>query len=151
MAKTKEFDIHRDNELIAAGTHFWCETCLVARPLDDQSPDQRYCLNCYDFLLKEAELLSPKQGRPEWIPQAGKPTQKTADVSGHPALIMAGINGRENRICQKSTQGRPRLDLPLQFIKELRGQGFGATEISRQLNDRGVKVSMRTLYRILSK
>lgn len=60
------FDIKRDNELIAAGTHFWCEGCLMARPLDEQSSDPRYCRGCCDFLIQEANLTS---SRADWVPK----------------------------------------------------------------------------------
>ncbi len=50
------FDIKRDNELIAAGTHFWCDACVVAQPLVEQSSDPRYCQSCYEVLKVEAEM-----------------------------------------------------------------------------------------------
>ncbi len=68
---TKIFDAKRDRELIAAGTHFWCEGCLTAQPKDDQSPDPRYCQRCCDFLSREAELLTGWQ-RPSWVPKLAK-------------------------------------------------------------------------------
>lgn len=61
------FSIKRDNEIIAAGD-FFCQACVVGKPLDDQSPDPRYCISCYEVLLKEAELLDPHH-RPKWIPK----------------------------------------------------------------------------------
>lgn len=50
------FDIKRDNELIAAGTHFWCEGHLAAVPVDDISLDLRYCQGCFDVLKVEAAM-----------------------------------------------------------------------------------------------
>ena len=48
---------------------FFCNTCLTDRSTDVLSPDPRYCQGCYDFLLKEAELL-PQSKRPKWIPKS---------------------------------------------------------------------------------
>jgi hypothetical protein len=71
-----EFDSKRDKELIAAGTHFWCDACMIARPLDAQSPDPRYCQGCHDFLLKEAEISHPSR-RPSWYPRPLKTAAKS--------------------------------------------------------------------------
>lgn len=50
---TKQFDIKRDNQMINAGTHFWCSGCLVAKSKSEQSPDPRYCQGCYELLSGE--------------------------------------------------------------------------------------------------
>ena len=70
------FDIKRDIEIEKAGG-FFCEACLVGRPLDDQSPDPRYCLGCFDFLLKEVETDS-RQGKRTWYPRQGEDTPPNA-------------------------------------------------------------------------
>lgn len=57
----KYSDIEKDIQIIELGG-FWCEVCLVGNP----SPDERYCLSCYDFLNKEGKLLS---GSPAWKPK----------------------------------------------------------------------------------
>ena len=44
------FNIKKDGELIAKGTHFWCEICLTAKPLDDQSPVPRRCFSCHESM-----------------------------------------------------------------------------------------------------
>ncbi len=55
------FDIHHDNELIEADTHFWCEGCMIAKPLDDKSPDNRHCQGCHGVLeaIKAGEAEKP--------------------------------------------------------------------------------------------
>ena len=62
-----EFNIERDNMLIAKGSHFWCEACLVAVPLDDQSKDPRYCQGCFEVLTQEAEMQPSR--RVAWMPK----------------------------------------------------------------------------------
>jgi len=66
---TKIFDAKRDAELVAAGTHFWCQGCFLARPLSEQSPDPRYCQGCHDFLLEEAEMQNTRKA---WMPKPAK-------------------------------------------------------------------------------
>jgi hypothetical protein len=60
------FNIKRDNTY-----PFFCQACLVGKPLDDSSPDPRYCQECYDFLLREAEISSGHI-RSSWIPKESK-------------------------------------------------------------------------------
>ena len=71
------FSIKRDNELIAAGTHFWCQACVVARPLVEQSPDPRYCLSCYEVLKTEAGLLAGRK-KPTWVPRVADSNTNTS-------------------------------------------------------------------------
>jgi len=49
---------------------FWCKTHLEELSIEKRSPDSRYCQDCYDFLLREAELLS--KGKPDWMPDPAK-------------------------------------------------------------------------------
>lgn len=154
----KLFNANRDSELIAAGTHFWCEGCLVARPIDDQSSDPRYCQLCHDFLGKEAQLLTGWR-RPEWIP---KPSQKQTlcaknsedkkrSIPNHTPEILAHTGSQSVKSqARADTRGRPLLDLPVRQIKRWQEKGHNAAEIRQRLTDKGIEVSKRTLYRILS-
>jgi len=127
---TAIFDAKRDRELIAAGTHFWCETCLIAKPLGEQSPDSRYCQGCHDFLLREAETLDPSR-KPSWIPRPQKTSgnmcqtppsqnlaQKTA-VAAHNkgTLIVPSVASTKNKRVKKPLQ----LALPIPGGGEERG------------------------------
>ena len=61
------FDIKRDMQF----PHF-CEACLLG--IEGTSHDPRYCPECYEFLLKEADNYSKHPG---WVPRAAKkPTPK---------------------------------------------------------------------------
>lgn len=96
------FDIKRDNELIAAGTHFWCDGHLSAVPVDDMSRESRYCQSCYNLLIDEASLLPTKSRRPDWMPsrkaqEAQETPQKVADVVQDGTQIMATVKGKKNR------------------------------------------------------
>jgi len=68
MPNNGYFSIKRDDELIAAGGFFWCEACVVARPMVEQSPDPRYCLSCFDVLKVEVEMQPTR--RAAWIPKS---------------------------------------------------------------------------------
>jgi len=67
---TEHFDSQHDAEVINNGG-FFCEACLTGKLLDDQSPDPRYCLGCYEFLLTEVELTREhgNQRAYPWMPK----------------------------------------------------------------------------------
>ncbi len=50
---------------------------------------------------------------------------------------------------RKHAGGRPKLDLPIQKIKELHEQGHGYKSITRILNEQGFKTSTATIRRML--
>lgn len=56
----KEFDIKKDMTIIEAGG-FFCQACLTGKPIDDISPDERYCQGCHDFLKGERKATEPPQ------------------------------------------------------------------------------------------
>jgi hypothetical protein len=157
-----DFDIKRDNELIAAGTHFWCEACLIARPLDDQSPDPRYCQGCYDFLLKEARMLKEAGSwrRPDWIPKLKTSPKKVGYASTPTPRNMSTLKEDkiEVDIIQPSVakvahgkRGPKRKVLPDDLIKRWAGEGMGGKAIATRLKiEHGVKVSYKTIQRVLS-
>ena len=153
------FDIKRDNKLIAAGTHFWCETCLVARPLDDQSPDGRYCQGCYDFLLKEAEMLTGHIKKPTWIPcKNGQQNQPHVSPYGGGIMSTLGEGKIEVDIIKPSVKhkilakrGPKHKELPIELIKQWAGEGMGSKAIASKLNNElDIEVSYKTIQRILA-
>lgn len=72
------FSIKHDLEIERAGG-FFCDACAVVKPAGELSPDPRYCQGCYEFLLKEVELL-PASKRPKWIPKAQRVGSKSIPV-----------------------------------------------------------------------
>jgi len=116
------FDTKRDNELIKAGTHFWCQTCVVARPLKDRSPDPRYCKSCYVFLKAEASLITSTK-RPGWIPK------KQSPVSGGVDSTLPPIKSHS-----RASQGHPKIKrLPRKRILEMAVAGMSARIIAGRL------------------
>lgn len=90
---------------------FFCQACLVGKPLDDQSPDPRYCHFCYDFLRKEAEQITGRHG---WIPKPKGPEEILPDAPQSPPVgqkVVAKILDNEiippsngNRIMHRAKQ-----------------------------------------------
>jgi len=150
MPNSGYFDTKRDIEIEKAGG-FWCHTCLVSHPATEQSPDPRYCQGCYEFLLKEAEVLSESGStrRPGWIPKPQKAQENQCPIPEYGSGVLAATKAIPDKTPPR-VGGRPVLDLPFELIKELQDQGYGATEIRRRLKDKDIEVNMRTLYRILS-
>lgn len=151
-------NIKQDNELIAAGSHFFCNTCLVARPLDDRSPDPRYCNGCYQFLQDEAALL-PLTKRPKWLPKAKNSAKKTIPVSQDAVLNMSTINAENSQMdiihsmaakvtCGK--RGPKHRELPVEQIIKLAKQGIGSRAIATRLAKQGISVSYKTIQRIIT-
>ena len=152
-----QFDIKRDNALIAAGTHFWCHTHMMAIPADGRSLDPRYCQNCCDFLLGEASLL-PIKMRPAWIPKIRD--KKVLPISGDGMRIMSTINDNKIPSGHISPAAPPqrhigkrgpkfRDDIPVDRVHELAAQGKGPKAIAGELKGEGVTVSYKTIQRIL--
>ncbi|MFC1871288.1 hypothetical protein ACFLYF_02660 [Chloroflexota bacterium] len=145
------FDSERDRSIVEAGG-FLCHACCVGKLANDQSPDPRYCQSCYDFLLKEVELGGHQKAK--WRPDT--PEDKAANaVPKLPAgeTIQAGNNevmAHTSKGDGGHCGGRPRLDLPVERIKALAGQGIKVPGILQQLREEGFEVSRRTVYRVLS-
>ena len=160
------FDTERVNELIAAGSHFWCNACLGAVPLDDQSPDPRYCLGCYEFLLKEAKRLNPGK-RSKWIPKKprrgrGLKPQPLPDASASmdtikektmkPSSTLTNYvhPPKANTGLAKSKRGPKVHELPEDLIRQWASQGKSPQAIAKKLADEHhIFASYKTIKRRL--
>lgn len=101
------FATDRDRAIIEAGG-FFCEACLVGKPLDDVSPNPRYCLGCYEVLSAEAKLLG-RGKKPSWLPVVDhsrrvralpaqqEPVAKLCDKGKQPLGIMQHAVGRPRK------------------------------------------------------
>lgn len=147
------FDIRRDVEIVDSGG-FFCRSCLVGKPQAEASPDGRYCLNCYAFLLEEASLLTGTT-RPRWLPREQNMGEKPISVSRDGNIFMAHSKATGNGVRHNSPVGQkrgPKLKaLPEQRIKGLyqQGEGLGAERISKALKGEGVNISARTVLRVI--
>jgi len=164
---TREFDTKRDNELIAAGTHFYCEGCLIARPKDKQSPDPRYCQDCHDFLAGEAAMIGPGRGG-SWIPRTPKsqhpqtppptiPRNRTRRVVVRDIIAKKprpiSEEGPEERevIMSHPKRGPKHQKLPEGLIRQLAAEELSSRVIAERLQrEHGITVSYKTIQRVLS-
>jgi len=141
---------------------FFCQACLEDNPPNEASPDERYCQDCYEFLLEEAKLLSAGQF-PKWRPQHNKQKiegEKTIPVSPDEYPIMSNMESK-NFVLDKiqpsvatkviSNRGRKRRALPLELITQLADEGLGSWAIASRLKDeQSLDISYKTIQRILS-
>ena len=74
------FSATRDREVIDGGG-FFCLGCLICKLPDDISLDPRYCINCYEVLVQEAELA----------PAGAKMTWRPAPKRGEALPVVKGV------------------------------------------------------------
>ena len=142
---------------------FWCHACLDDKFIAEQSFDPRYCFGCCEFLLWEAELLPPTK-RPAWIPKPQddkKPPKNLYQVPVVGSGNMSTLTDKKfevdiinppvtNRTFGK--RGPKRKDLPRKIIEHLASEGMGSKAIASRLNNElGIKVSYKTIQRLLSR
>ena len=149
---------------------FWCKTHLEDLPVSKQSPDNRYCQDCYDVLSEEVRLLSPKQGKPDWIPDPSKypvgeatesksDSPNTAGVSQHDTLILRTLNQEKSEVCiipsmtpkrNNFKRGWKQMELPDDLIIHWADEGMGSKAITSRLkHEYGIKVHYSTIQRRL--
>ena len=88
---------------------FWCYTHLADLPLDERSPDPRYCKACNAVLTRDREVsrASGNFRKPWWVPQNAKRTGKD--------IVVVEIQGPQAMSSQKglipiSGNGTPTLN-----------------------------------------
>ena len=157
MPNSGYFSSEHDKAIIDAGG-FFCEACSVGKPAGEMSPDPRYCQGCYEFLLKEVELL-PASKRPKWIPKAQRVGSKSIPVPQDEVLIMSTVKSKNIEVdiihplgATRSIvkRGPKHRELPEDIIRQLAGEGMGAKAIATMLTGEGVEVSYKTIQRLLS-
>lgn len=163
MPNSGYFDSQREKAIIEGGG-FFCEACCIGKPSGEQSPDERYCLACYEFLLKEAELDTSRRTA-SWKPviphkQGDKKVKGAAQVSEDIRVIMSTVKGKKSEvnIIHPAVTARPvakrgpkHRDLPDDLIIQWGGEGMGSKGIAARLaKEYNVTVSYKTIQRLLS-
>lgn len=158
MPNNGYFDSKRDTEIINAGG-FFCHACLVGKQAAEQSLDPRYCRGCYDFLVREAEML-PENKRPVWIPKHQKiAPKKQYQIPRHGEGIMSTLERQKfevdiiqptvaSRVSGK--RGPKHRQLPEDLIRQLNDEGMGARAIASELKAHGIEISYKTVQRIVT-
>jgi len=154
------FDIERDNLLPC-----FCQACLVGKPVDDMSPDPRYCQSCYDFLLKEAEIDSSRR-QANWKPilphkETEKEGKKAAQVYPDIRTIKSTLEDEKTTVDLIQRSVRKKLSarrgpkyrvLPESIIRQLNDDGMGAKAIATQLKHKhNTRISYKTIQRFLAR
>ena len=62
------FSIKNDKAMIETGGFFY-QAYLKGKSGNEQSPDERYCQDCFEYLSREAEVLPESRKRKSWIPR----------------------------------------------------------------------------------
>lgn len=154
MPSSTYFDKLYRPELAKAGTHFFCHGCLVHRPVDDRSADERYCLECFEFLTDEMKVAKKNnQKQAAWWPETTAPEKSAKNTLKKPHGKTPPIGffaqpANEPEPPDGGLKGRPVMDLPMKKILEMFADGKKVPEIIRQLEADGIKVSRRSLYYI---
>ncbi|MFC2024460.1 helix-turn-helix domain-containing protein [Chloroflexota bacterium] len=159
------FDTKLDISIIHAGG-FFCHACLIDKSAEELSPDPRYCLGCYNFLVEEAKM-STRRCNVGWKPivtsagfiQGREQGEKIAQVSPDVRTIMSTLESKKSEVdiiqpvvISKEIRKRgpkPR-SLPEDFIRQLASEGTGSKAIATRLKAEGVTVSYKTIQRVLS-
>ena len=161
MLNNRYINIKSDIEIEKAGG-FWCHTCLVSHPAIEQSPDPRYCQECYSFLLKEAKMLDPRK-RPKWIPRLPGRYTRQEKQNQIPTVGDGIMSPLEDNISEvdiirptvalraRGKRGPKHRQLPEDLIRRLADEGMGSKAIATELKaEHGIVVSYKTIQRILS-
>jgi hypothetical protein len=139
---------------------FWCYTHLTDLPLEKQSPDPRYCQECYALLLHEVDDMksSGNHHKPWWIPKPAN--KKNVQAVEQLAPNMSTLNRQKTTVDKLDPPipvrpivhpGPKSMALPLDRIVKLAADGMGSKLIARQLNADGIEVSYKTIQRLLKK
>ncbi|GAH69498.1 unnamed protein product [marine sediment metagenome] len=155
------FDIKQDMAIVKAGG-FFCQACLVGKPASEQSPDERYCQGCYEFLLEEAKMLvTARQKRPEWVPKKTlrKSTKEVAQVSDYMRKNMATVEDEKSKVAiippsvapaKVAKRGPKPRALPVELITQWASEGIGYKRIAARLKvECGIEVGFRTIARVV--
>lgn len=116
---------------------FFCEGCLEDKAEVERSPDPRYCLECYQFLLQEAKLHSSRRNA-EWMPRIG------LETLAKPLERASGCNKIPDHDNHRA--GRPKANVSVQKVAQFKAQGCSLRDIAKQLG-----VSHMTVCRTLKK
>ena len=146
-------------DLAKLGTHFTCQACFSTYVLDDRSPDERYCLYCFDLLNDEYQQMVARgaKGKPSWAPRK---TEKAPPKTRRNAMRRATIeNLRLTKRFDGVIDGPPALStvnglskkLPERKIKNMAKKGMGSKRIAAELIKKGINCNYRTIARVIKK
>ena len=127
---------------------FYCQTHAADLPVEEQSDDPRYCLSCYNFLVKETRMLEERgtTKRPEWIPNPlpealRTSLQQTRDTGKGVTKAITLISGMSQPVTTTPRQETSLNDAIIGLA------GLSSRAIAEQLSLQGFNISYRTVAR----
>jgi hypothetical protein len=154
-------DLSGPNFITSKPGMFWCYTHLADIPLSEQSADDRYCKKCYQVLAAEmADLRAIGDRHKHWWALQDKrhSNNGVVPVQGQPTHNLSTSNSKNITVDKLDPPvpvrpivhpGPKNMALPLDRIAKLAAEGMGSKLIARRLNADGIKVSYRTIQRLL--
>lgn len=146
------FDIERDNQYPC-----FCQACLVGKTEAEMSErDIRYCIECQQVIEQEY-LISGKR----YIPVKLSNQNLAPLALGDKEIPTEKLETEMSTLNQESLEVdkfRPRTrkstykkrELPIAEIQKANEQGLGSKAIATRLKGQGIKVSYKTVQRVLS-
>jgi len=139
---------------------FWCYTHLADLPLEKQSPDPRYCQECFELFLHEVDDMksSGNHHKSWWMLRSTR--EKTVQVVEQLALNMSTVNSQKTTVDKLYLSvpvrlivhpGPKKKELPMDLITQLVSEGQGSKIIAKRLTSDGISVSYKTIQRLLKK
>ena len=144
------FNIKQDIEIERAGG-FFCESCIACYPLEKQSPDPRYCQQCYNIFKEEREPINLIAEKPvEEMPpkRLEAPQEKPEPVTKRKPIP----NPMVKKITEKSdtVKGGEKKAI-FDKVKRLTLQGKSSRAIAAILEKDGKTISHMTISRMQKK
>lgn len=127
---------------------FFCQACLVGKPVGEQSQNKRFCINCYDFMQVDTIAagvidsdVRDSIGVGEGVPKIIGGESTIGRDSGSKRKDYGTTRGRD----KKQGPGRPIIVTPDAKIHQLAAQGYSIRQISTE-----TLASRSTVQRVLS-
>ena len=144
---------------------FFCQACLTDKTEVEKSPDDRYCQDCYELLLREAEMLTSHQ-RADWRPKIttatlelkAKAAAPTPQVGGGIMSTLADKKSEvdiitpadASRTMARGKRGPKHKPLPEDLIMQWASKGMSSKAIAARLkSELGIETSYKTIQRRL--
>ena len=147
------FDVARDAAEIRQGG-FFCRACLTGQPSRKASPrDSRYCRSCQPIILAEYTTIAKRRGKPlSTVHRPVKPPAQALGTQSDLATCSATCQEEPTNLapCGRRSTYRKRPLPEDRILKMANAGGMGCKGITRALAEEGVKLSCRTVARIIN-
>jgi len=144
------FNIQKDIKIERAGG-FFCEACIACYSIKEQSPNPRYCQQCYAILKEERESKKPISEIPV-EEMTEKYAVATQDKSQPVTKCKSIANHAPRKIKVKNvTEKKTAKELLTKRVKRLTLQGKSSRIVTEELKKSGIIKSHMTISRMQKK